>query len=241
MQAVILAAGLGSRLYPFSDVIPKIMLPIGDDQKPVGQHIINHCLDFDIEEFVFCLNRRKGKQVINYFGNGSRFGVDIKYSLSDHPLGTAGELKMAWSQGLIKLPSLIYYGDTLASTDIYDLTMNHFLQKGDISITVNDNIKIPVGYVEDLSGLVTLIKEKPALSELNVKRVVDSGGILPIFYVTNEDFYKLFCAVGKDVVNNVFREMLGAEYNIIAYHDTEPFLDIGNWKSYVKANKEWNF
>jgi len=237
MQCVVVAAGIGTRLYPLSEIIPKVMLPVGRKQLPVGHHIINHCMDHDIEEFIFCLNKRQGRQAINYFGSGGRFGVDIVYSLSEKPLGTAGEMKVAWGQGLIEPPSLIYYGDTLCSTDLDNFILLHIQNGGDVSIVVNDNIRIPTGYVEDIEGVVLRIVEKPRL--IDIMKEKSSGGVLPIFYVTNEDFYTIFCGVNKDIMNDVMPEMLRTQYNVLAYHDDQPFIDMGDFKSYRLANQEW--
>ncbi|HDY86740.1 MAG TPA: nucleotidyltransferase family protein, partial [bacterium] len=112
VQAVVVAAGAGSRLFPITDVFPKIMMPVGKNDEPLALHIIKHCKKYGITDFVFCLNNKKGKQVVNFLRDGSQYGVNIKYSFSDEPLGTAGELWSACNKNLIRAPTIIYYGDT---------------------------------------------------------------------------------------------------------------------------------
>ena len=232
VQAVIIAAGLGSRLYPITDVIPKIMMPVGENELPLAHLIIDHCKKHGINDFVFCLNRKSGKQIENYLGDGSRFSCSIKYSYSETPMGTAGEVKLAYEYGLISTPCLIYYGDTLCKTDITYLMEYHKKMKADISITINDNIRIPTGYVKDVKGIISKITEKPKLINIG------GGGILPIFYIDNEDFFIIYCRNGYDIVSDVFTFMKQNNYKLVAYHDSRPFLDLGDWKNYERA-KEW--
>jgi len=245
MQAVIIAAGEGSRLYPLTDVIPKIMVPVGVDQKPLAHMIVEHCMDHGIADFLFCLNEKNAKQVMNYLGDGSRFGCEINYSLSSEPLGTAGELKLAWEKDMIRLPSLIYYGDTLSKVNLTYLIQKHERTDADFTITVNDKLTIPYGYVtDDGYGKALTIMEKPLISDMTKNCIVDvrsrasAGGVLPIFYVDNEDFYEMYCRFGYDLVGQVLPFMMQNKYNITVYHDDRPFLDLGNWKNYTKA-KEW--
>lgn len=236
IQAIIIAAGWGSRLYPITDVVPKIMIPIGIDEKPLAEHILNHCIEHGIFDFLFCLNRRSGKQVMNYFRDG-RFDVNIEYSFSDIPRGTAGELRLAWENDLISVPSLIYYGDTLCSTNLTEMFLLHEEKKANITIVVNDEIRIPTGYIEDIDGEIVRIVEKPTLSEIGSSGNKKAGGILPIFYVQNEELFSVFAQEGLDLVSDVFPMMM-KEYKINIYHDTDPFLDLGNWKNYERA-KNW--
>jgi len=242
MQAVVVAAGLGSRLYPFSDIIPKLMLPAGKRQLPVGEYIINHCMDNGIYDFVFCINNEKAPQITNFFKDGKRFGADIQYSISEKPMGTAGELAIAYSAGLIDArSSIIYYGDILCKTDISKMIQEHKEADGDISIVINSSVRIPVGYTEDIDGMIYTIIEKPKISDICISRnrKAVSGGILPIFYVTNKDFYNNFCKTGIDVVNDVFTEMLQRGYKLLSYHDHADFIDMGSFKNLEIANKQW--
>ncbi len=241
VQGVIVAAGEGSRLFPITDVLPKIMMPVGIDEKPLALHIVEHCKKHGIVDFVFCLNRKKGKQIVNFLRDGSQYGVDIKYSFSDEPLGTAGELHLAFSKNLIKLPTMIYYGDTLCTTNLDHLMKKHKNMHADVSVVVNDEIRIPVGYVEDAGGNIIAIKEKPKISELCGERMhgLNVGGILPIFYVHDVEFYTTYCHPHMDVVTDVLPTMMQNGHRLVAYHDKNMFIDIGNFQNWKKA-KTWD-
>jgi NDP-sugar pyrophosphorylase family protein len=234
-QGVIVAAGHGTRLYPLTDVIAKVMMPIGAENKPMGQLIIEQCMLHGINEFVFCLNAQTGKQVYNYFGDGSRFGVKIEYSYSSEPQGTAGELKLAYERGLIKLPTLIMYGDTLCTTDLSLLMTYEY----PATVVVNDLVRMPYGFVVDREGDAIKIVEKPTLSQMvetDCKQGV--GAIMSIYYITDEEFFSRFCRKGIDVSGDILPWMMDLS-SVGVFHDKNPFVDVGNWKSYGEA-KQWD-
>src|SRR5215203_5095748 len=87
MQAVILAGGLGTRLRPFTEVIPKPLLPIGE--KSLLEIQIEHLRQHGCEE-VFLATNYKSDYIRNFFGDGSRYGVRLEISEEKIPLGTAG-------------------------------------------------------------------------------------------------------------------------------------------------------
>lgn len=91
MKVVILAGGKGTRFRPFSFVIPKPLMPIGED--PILLHLINRFKKSNITQFLVSTGYQ-AELVRAYFGNGERFGVTIKYFHEDKPLGTAGPLSL---------------------------------------------------------------------------------------------------------------------------------------------------
>src|SRR5271156_792666 len=94
-QAVILAAGLGTRLKPYTDTMPKPMIPILG--KPMLQWHVEQFKKHGVTEFFFNLHYLP-EVIKNYFGDGSKFGVKIHYFAEQEPLGTAGAIKEFESQ-----------------------------------------------------------------------------------------------------------------------------------------------
>jgi len=92
VKAVILAGGLGTRLEPYTTFLPKPMLPLGE--KPILEHIIDWTKKNGIKSIVLCVSHLR-KTIEDYFEEGKRFGVNIKYATSNKPLSTAGQLKTA--------------------------------------------------------------------------------------------------------------------------------------------------
>jgi NDP-sugar pyrophosphorylase family protein len=107
MQAVILAGGLGTRLLPLTEVIPKPMVQVGG--VPYLQHQLKLLADQDIRDVVL-LTGYLGEQVENHFGDGARMSLRISYSRELSPLGTGGALRQA--RKLLQDSFLLIYGDS---------------------------------------------------------------------------------------------------------------------------------
>ncbi len=111
-QAVILCAGLGTRLRPLTDTMPKPMVPILE--KPMLLWNIEHFKKYGVTDFK--INLHYLPDVIrNYFGDGSKFGVHIEYSFEKEILGTAGAL--GWFSGPFDENFFFTYGDTISLLD----------------------------------------------------------------------------------------------------------------------------
>lgn len=119
MQAVILAGGLGTRLRPITEKIPKCMAPVGD--KPFLFYLLKLLKERGVEQVVLCIGYL-GEQIEDYFKNGRRFGIAIRYSQEKGSLlGTGGALKLA--EDLLEKDFLVINGDTYLDDDyrkIYD-------------------------------------------------------------------------------------------------------------------------
>ncbi len=160
MKAVILAGGMGSRLRPYTYVLPKAMLPVGD--KPILEHVIEFLKRNRVNELVVA-TAFHGKQIEDYFGDGSNFGVQIQYARSRKPLGTAGQLKTA--EPHISETFLAMNGDILIDVDIRKLVNFHSKMTG-IGTVALRHYQVPIKY-----GIITLgksdrileWKEKPEL------------------------------------------------------------------------------
>lgn len=92
MQTVILAGGLGTRLRPLTEKIPKPMILVKD--KPFLEHQLILLKKFDLKKIILCLSYLSNT-IQDYFGDGSRWGLNIRYSIEEKPLGTGGALKKA--------------------------------------------------------------------------------------------------------------------------------------------------
>lgn len=119
MKAIILAGGKGWRLKPLTDKIAKPMIEVAD--KPTLEHVVNLLKKYGIRDFVMALGYLP-ETVSSYFGDGSKFGIKIKYLIEDEPLGTAGAVSRA--KRYIKEDFIVTAGDVLRKMDI-----NAFLSK----------------------------------------------------------------------------------------------------------------
>lgn len=123
MQAFLLAAGLGTRLRPLTDHMPKVMAPLTPDGLPLLEHLVRQLKDQGVRRFVISVHY-KGEQIIRHFGDGARLGVEISYSdESAGLLDTAGALRHA--AHLLDEEFLLVYGDQLHNYDFSALLRRH--------------------------------------------------------------------------------------------------------------------
>ena len=135
MKAVILAGGLGSRLKPFTQIIPKPLLPIGE--KSVLEIQIEHLKKHGFDE-IFLATNYKSEYIENFFGDGSRFGVKLRISKEDKPLGTVGPLTLLKNE--LKDPFLMMNGDILTLLNFSDFYGFSVRNAADLTITIKEYI-----------------------------------------------------------------------------------------------------
>ena len=159
MQAVIIAGGKGTRLRPLTYGCPKPMLPLVD--RPFLEWMINRCREASVCDILLNV-QYQARQVIDYFGDGDRFGVKIRYIEESTPLDTAGAIKLA--EPYFTGDSLIVFNaDILTNLDLSALIKFHKSQQADATLTLTRVEDItPFGLVEiDAQSQVQAFREKP--------------------------------------------------------------------------------
>lgn len=146
MQAVILAGGKGRRLRPYTTILPKPMMPIGE--KPILGIIIEKLAESGITDIVITVGYLSGI-IQAYFGDGKRFGVNIRYFTETEPLGTAGCLSLI--DGLEER-FIVMNGDILTDLKFKDLIEYHAKMGTSVTIcSYKKEIQLTLG-VLDLDG-----------------------------------------------------------------------------------------
>lgn len=130
-SAIIMVGGLGTRLRPLTEKIPKPMLPVAGT--PLLEHLILHLKSHNITNIILAISYHADK-IKEYFGDGKRFGINISYSFEKEPLGTGGGVKQA-SAG-IKEPFLLVWGDILMDIDFKKMYEVHKKNKSPITIAL---------------------------------------------------------------------------------------------------------
>jgi len=159
MKAVILAGGLGKRLRPLTDSKPKPLIEIG------GRPILAMQLDWlkqnGVFEAVLCIGFLKEK-IIDFVGNGRRFGVKVGYVVEEEPLGTGGALLNTESLLRREESFLVLNGDVITNLNPSRLRdLNDY-----VGVLALVPLKSPYGVVDtDSDGLVSQFREKPTLPE----------------------------------------------------------------------------
>lgn len=162
MKAMVLAAGLGTRLKPITFGIPKPMVPVLD--RPCMAHLLGLVQKHGITEVVANLHYFPDT-IKEYFGDGSGFGVNIEYNFEPELLGTAGgvrAVKSSLTEG--GEPFLIISGDALTDADLSKLIERHKAHGGVATLTVKrvDDTREYGVVLHDDQGRITGFQEKPA-------------------------------------------------------------------------------
>jgi NDP-sugar pyrophosphorylase family protein len=157
MKAVILAGGKGSRLAPYTKVIPKPLMPIGD--MPILEVLLHQIKRAGVDEVILSVGHM-ASLLRAFFQEGERLGVHIRYSYENTPLGTAGPLALI--EGLDDT-FMVMNGDVLTTLDFGDLLRFHRASQAQVTIAMyNREVKIDLGVLQlnDQQNVVGYI-EKP--------------------------------------------------------------------------------
>ena len=221
---MVLAGGLGTRLRPYTFLLPKPMLPVGP--KPIMEHLLEWLSRWGIDDIVVSTGYL-GKMVQEYFGSGSDWGLKIAYATSARPLGTAGQLKAAESK--IKGSFVCIYGDQLLDFDLAKALDFHRRKKATATmVLMKYSTELKYGFMEtDKQGRLTEWKEKPTIS----------GYINVGCYIMERSFLRFITPGRVYEMNEAFNEAKAAGARLYAVKVDGKFTDIGDRRSFKEANE----
>jgi NDP-sugar pyrophosphorylase family protein len=162
LRAVILAGGLGMRLRPYTMVLPKPLIPVGD--QPILEHIIRRLAVAGVRRVDLCLGMHLGGLIETYFSRDGTVpdGVEIVYHWEQEPLGTAGALRQLND---LDGSFIAMNGDVLTTLDYSALVAAH--RAGNAALTIamqRQQVAISLGVIECRNGSVSGYREKPSLT-----------------------------------------------------------------------------
>lgn len=226
MKAVILAGGKGTRLAPYTTVFPKPLMPV--DGMPILEVIVRQLAHFRIKEMIFTVSQQSEPLLSAYFGNGSRYGVNIHYSKEEKPLGTAGPLSL-----LSDLPEtfLVMNGDILTTLNYQKLVQYHRRQKGMVTIAMNQKkVQLELGVMEfDRAHRLTRYIEKPTLP------YSVSMGI----YVFDKKVLEWIPSKKHLDFPELIQKLVNQKKKVVCYPSNDFWLDIGRHEDYEEAQKQF--
>jgi NDP-mannose synthase len=158
-QAVIMAGGKGTRLYPYSALLPKPLMPLGD--MPILELLLRQMRQAGVTDVLVAVNHLR-HLIEAFFGDGSHLDLHIRYISEDKPLGTAGALSNMVD--LLDETFMVSNGDLLTSMDLGEMARQHVMLGADASVSVfqREN-KIDFGLIEfDSEMRLSAYREKPA-------------------------------------------------------------------------------
>lgn len=224
MQAVIMAGGYGTRLRPLTNVIPKPMVPIIN--QPIIDYIVRHLKKHGFDDIIITLGYLP-EEIMSYLGDGSRYGVKIRYNVEKQPLGTAGSVKAVFD--MLKKTFLVISGDSFTNVNLSRVVDFHTAHPKAITMVVKelDDVK-GFGVVKfDDDNNILSFEEKPQKSNL---RFVNTGMYMiekKILQNIPDGKYDF----SRDFFPKVLDEMKACVMN-------EFWSDIGTLSSYYLTNNE---
>ncbi len=161
-QAVVLAGGRGTRLRPYTSILPKPLMPVGDI--PILEVIVRQLRHHGFREIILAVGYLSSL-IEAYFGNGEKWGVDIRYSHEPKALGTVGPLKLIDN---LRPPFILMNGDVLTTLDYSKLFSFHLEENPFITVAAHEkSIQINLGVInKDDSNYISGYTEKPKLDYL---------------------------------------------------------------------------
>lgn len=223
MKAVILAGGLGTRLKPFTEVIPKPLLPIGE--KSVLEIQIEGLKKFGFDE-IFLATNYKSEYIGNFFGDGSRYGVKLVISKEEKPLGTAGPLSLLREQ--LTEPFLLMNGDILSLINYKEFYEFSLKQNSLLTLAIKKEITpFAFGNIFFEGNRVIGIQEKPDIVMY----------ILAGIYVLKPEIFRYFPDKEYFGMDTLIKNLLAVNEIVSKYDLKEYWLDIGRINDYEKAQE----
>lgn len=226
MKTVILAGGKGTRLKPYTTVFPKPLMPIGDE--PILEIVVRQLKSHGFNEIIMAVGHL-AELIMTFFNDGGKYGVKIKYTREDQPLGTAGPLALMKEE--LNETFLMMNGDVLSTLNYSDLVNYHKRNGAIATIALKKRaVKIDYGVVEiDNSNNIKEYIEKPAIDYLvSMGICVFEPCILE--YINPNEYLDF---------PNLIKKLISNGEAVKGYVYDEYWLDIGRPDDYAKAIKEF--
>ncbi len=227
-KAVILAGGKGTRLRPITYEIPKALIPV--QGKTLTEHLFDLFKKYEIKDITMAVGHMKEK-VKDYFKDGAKFGLKIKYIEENKPMGTAGPIKLG--KKLFKESFIVSNGDELKDINIEEMYNFHKENNALVTIALT-TVEDPSKYgVARLSGSKILeFVEKPK-KEKAPSKLISSG-----FYIIEPEVID-FIPDGFAMLENDVFPKLAEMGRLYGYPFSGQWFDTRNIERYEKAIKQW--
>jgi NDP-sugar pyrophosphorylase family protein len=226
MRAVVLAGGKGARLAPYTTILPKPLMPVGD--MPILEIVLRQLAYHDFKDLTLAVGYL-AELLMAYCGDGSKFGVNIDYSREEQPLGTAGPIALVPN---LNETFLVMNGDLLTTID-YGAMLRYHRERGALATIAcyQRDVKIDLGVIDvDSENWVANYIEKPTFHyAVSMGIYIFEPAILG--YITRGRHLDL-----PELILNLIRE--GRKVNVFNFDGY--WLDIGRHDDYETAIHEFS-
>jgi len=223
LKAVIQAGGRGTRLAPYSTVLPKALMPVGEET--VIDHLLNQLRDAGVGEVMITVSKF-GPLIRSYCGDGSRWGLEIDYVTEDVPLGTIGALNLLRDR--LDGPFFVANSDVYTDLELKDLLAAHTSGDSDVTVVVTrQRVDIAYGVLDHEAGRLRQFREKPS-QEYSV-----STGI----YCMSPGVYEFIPPTGAFGFDRLMRAMLDRGAPVGVHEHLGSWIDIGRVEDLRRAQE----
>jgi len=220
LRAVVMAGGYGKRLRPLTNDLPKALLPMGE--RPLLELILHQLRQAGIRQ-ISLTTCYKAELIVQHFGDGKEFGVEIRYINEEEPLGTAGALSLLEASDQ---PVLVINGDILTRVNFLSMWNFHREHGADMTVAVREQeFSVPYGVVEGNGVTVTGISEKPM-----VKHFINAG-----IYLLEAPMCRLIPRGRRYDMTDLITRLISDGRRVVSFPIREYWLDIGHAENYQKA------
>lgn len=221
---VLMAGGIGKRLRPLTANTPKPLLSVGD--KPLLEAILDSFVHNGFTSYYISVNYL-AESIVEHFGDGSRWGIDIEYLHEEDPLGTAGALRLL--PELPDLPVIVMNGDLITRVNFNELLRYHEETGAAGTMCVREyDMEVPFGVVELEGNQIRGIDEKP------VQRFFVNAGI----YVISPQAFALIPGQGRFDMTSLFTAIVKKGWVASAFPVHEYWLDVGRLDDFERARAD---
>ncbi|QDV08651.1 D-glycero-alpha-D-manno-heptose 1-phosphate guanylyltransferase [Planctomycetes bacterium Poly30] len=225
-EVVIMVGGFGRRLRDLTRNVPKPMLSVGG--RPILETILTNFRAQGFKRFWFAVHF-KAEIVEAHFGDGSKWGVEIRYLREEEPLGTAGALGLL--PHVPERPLILTNGDLLTTVDYTHLVDRHIASGCDATMAVRDyEVQVPFGVIKDVDGAIETIEEKPVYHS-----TVNAG-----IYVLSPSVLGLIPKRERMDVTTLFELAIESGLRARSHRIDGYWRDIGRVDDFQRANTDYD-
>lgn len=231
LNAIVMAGGEGTRLRPLTANRPKPMVPLFN--KPLLEYIVEHLKNFNVNRIGFTLHYLPST-VIDYFGDGSKWGLEIIYSVEEKPLGTAGGVRKLYDELGSDSTAIVFSGDLFTNIDLGRMLKYH-KEKGSVFTIALRKAVDPTQYgiaLLNTDGKVVRFLEKPSWGEV-FSDLINMG-----VYIVEPEALKLIPrGLEYDFSKNLIPELIKRGMEVYGFRaDDYYWNDIGSFEQYREVH-----
>jgi len=223
IDAVIMAGGRGEKLRPLTDKIPKPMLKVGD--KPIIEHNIDNLMRHGIDNYYITVNYL-AEQIIDYFGDGNKKGINISYVRETKSLGTIGSVSLI--NEFKNDTVLVMNSDLFTNINFEDFYLDFINKKADLAVaSIPYNVSIPYAVLKLQDDIISSFEEKPTYT------YYANAGI----YLMKKTVLEIIPKNDSFNATDLIKVLIDKGHKVIKYPIVGFWVDIGRHEDYNKVQE----